>query len=48
MAFECLTYVKQNGTCYLTLNRPEKLNAISEERGLKATLNWRDARFKDL
>ncbi len=29
MDFQCLTYEVSEGICYLTLNRPEKLNALS-------------------
>ena len=29
MDFQCLTYRVEGGICYLTLNRPEKLNALS-------------------
>jgi enoyl-CoA hydratase/carnithine racemase len=31
LAFECLTYEQKGGTCYLTLNRPEKLNALNAQ-----------------
>ena len=27
---------------------PEEFNAISEEKGLRAALDWRDARFREL
>ena len=29
MEFQCLKYVKKDAICYLTLNRPEKLNALN-------------------
>ena len=29
MAFQCLNYEKKDAICYLTLNRPEKLNALN-------------------
>ena len=29
MEFQCLKYVKKEAICYLTLNRPEKLNALN-------------------
>ena len=29
MAFQCLIYEKKDAICYLTLNRPEKLNALN-------------------
>ena len=31
MAFECLTYERKDGTCYLTLNRSDKLNALNAQ-----------------
>ena len=31
MAFECLTYERKDRICYLTLNRPEKLNALNAQ-----------------
>ena len=48
MVGDMVLFSKEGRIGHVTFNRPEKLNAISEERGLKATLNWRDARFKDL
>ncbi len=30
MAFEFLTYERKEQICYLTLNRPEKLNALNQ------------------
>jgi enoyl-CoA hydratase/carnithine racemase len=29
VGFQCLTYEKKDEICYLTLNRPEKLNALN-------------------
>ncbi len=29
MGFQCLIYEKKDEICYLTLNRPEKLNALN-------------------
>ena len=31
MAFQCLIYEKKDQICYLTLNRPEKLNALNPQ-----------------
>ena len=31
MPFECLTYERNDKTCYLTLNRPDKLNALNAQ-----------------
>ena len=31
MAFQCLTYERKDRICYLTLNRPEKLNAMNAQ-----------------
>ena len=31
MAFECLIYERKDATCYLTFNRPDKLNALNAQ-----------------
>ncbi len=31
MPFECLTYERKDKTCYLTLNRPDKLNSLNAQ-----------------
>ena len=31
MAFQCLIYEKKDNICYLTLNRPAKLNALNSD-----------------